>query len=969
MLIPSCFFGQNTIALPGIISYSTQDYKAGTQNWKIVQDEQGIMYVANNEGMLTFDGSKWSKYVVPNETVVRSLAIAPDGKIYVGAQSEMGYFEAGKNGLLEYHSLLDLLPANQKEFADVWNVIVQKDKVFFQASKKIFMLTNGKMAAYPSINWQYMGFSNGLLIANEYAKGLLAFKNGLWVPFLEEGSLPKETRVVDFVSLNKDSSLLVTRADGVFYLSKNKLTPFRSPDLQRIAEKNMGGMVKLNNGNLAIATNLAGCFIVNQQGELTQQLSKQEGLQNNNLITMFLDKRKNLWLALDNGIDFIAYNNAIRHIYPDNLEHSSAYASCIYKNNLYLGMATGLYRATLTPGSDLSVVRSSFEPVKNSRGQVWNLSVVNDQLLMGHNDGAFVVSGNEARRLDGTTGFWVFMPLQSIQPSGIMLAGTYNGINFYNYEQGKFVYKGVQSYFESARYVAVSNNTAWVAHPYLGLYKVNLGNGVKPSYTVYNDKKHILSSNRNCIFKIKNGIILSTDKGLFEYDEKTDDFVPCTYLRKLLGPGSISYLREDEAGNIWFIQNHQLGVVDITGEKPMIIYIPELNQKLLTNGFDFIYPYNSKNVLVAGDRGFYLINYDQYKSITDKTPLLITSVKAINGRDSSLFAGFKDQSAAKGGLVNNKAAELPFQWNTLHFEFSSPLYGKQASVEYSFMLEDFDKGWSAWSGKTEKEYTYLPPGTYTFKVKARSHPGDTPLIKAYKFTILPPWYSSGWALFLYTSLLVLLVAGLYRMQKRKFVSQQRRHEEESKRLQYLHQLEIEKSESEIIKLRNEKLETEIQLKNKELATTTINLVQKGEVLHKIKDEFMRMKKVSNESENPEDFKKIIRMLEPEKVKKDWEQFALHFNQVHDEFLVAIKKEYPALTPNEIKLCAYLRLNISSKEIAHIMNITIKSVELSRYRLRKKLQLPPEVNLFNFLLEFHSDQRKTGVPDGETVNGQ
>jgi DNA-binding CsgD family transcriptional regulator len=122
-----------------------------------------------------------------------------------------------------------------------------------------------------------------------------------------------------------------------------------------------------------------------------------------------------------------------------------------------------------------------------------------------------------------------------------------------------------------------------------------------------------------------------------------------------------------------------------------------------------------------------------------------------------------------------------------------------------------------------------------------------------------------------------------------------------------------------------------------------------------------MKKTGIEHEhNEEDFKKLIRMLEPEKVKHDWEQFALHFNHVHDEFLVALKREYHALTPNEIKLCAYLRLNISSKEIAHIMNINVKSVELSRYRLRKKLKLDPGVHLFNFLLEFHSKHKKEDV---------
>ena len=165
---------------------------------------------------------------------------------------------------------------------------------------------------------------------------------------------------------------------------------------------------------------------------------------------------------------------------------------------------------------------------------------------------------------------------------------------------------------------------------------------------------------------------------------------------------------------------------------------------------------------------------------------------------------------------------------------------------------------------------------------------------------------------------------------------------------------MERNENEIIRLRNEKLEAEIQLKNTELASTTLNLIQKGEMLVKVKEEFVRMKKVSEVDKESDDYKKILKMLGDDKMKKNWEQFAVHFDKVHSDFLVSIKAAYRNLTPGELKLCAYLRLSLSSKEIAQIMNITMKSVELGRHRLRKKLGISPDVNLFNFLLNFHSE---------------
>jgi DNA-binding CsgD family transcriptional regulator len=324
-------------------------------------------------------------------------------------------------------------------------------------------------------------------------------------------------------------------------------------------------------------------------------------------------------------------------------------------------------------------------------------------------------------------------------------------------------------------------------------------------------------------------------------------------------------------------------------------------------------------------------------------------------------------------MINRQVPEVAYAWNTLHFDYSSSMFGKQSSIEYSYYLEDFDKSWSAWSKKTEKEYTYLAPGTYTFKVKARTHEGEESVVASYRFTILPPWYRTAWAYSLYLLLAGALLYSMYRWQKKKFTAQQKRHEEESNRLKYLnqlqaekheeeqkqlmylHQLELERNEKELIRLRNEKLESEIKLKDTELASTTFNLIQKGEMLVKVKEEFVRMKRTSELDQESEDYKKILRMLGDDKMKKNWDQFALHFDKVHSNFLVTLKKHYPNLTPSELKLCAYLRMNLSSKEMAQIMNITIKSVELARYRLRKKLQLQPEVNLFNFLLNFHSER--------------
>ncbi len=963
---------QNTIALPEIINYHKRVYNAGTQNWKIAQDKQGIIYVANDDGLLTFDGNFWKKYPLPNGTGIRSLAIGGDGRIYIGGQGEIGYFEPGRNNRLEYTSLHRLIPDTDLDFTDIWEVVPVRNEVFFRSFKKIFQLRNDKITVYRNIAWGFLGESHGVLIGKAWEKGLLKFRNGQWEPFKQSHFFNEKTQITSILPLDGDSSLIFTKNNGSYILHGEEMIPFNSADMRLINDKNPYKAAIIDKDRIAIVTNLAGCFIINRKGELIQRLSHQDGLQSNNILSVLVDSKKNLWLGLDNGIDFIAFNSAIKHIYPDYQEHIAGKSAIVFNNHLYLGTSNGLYQAALPQKGDIGFIKSKFELIPGPKGQVWNLSEVNGQLLMGHNDGLFVIDGNTTRVIDSSSGFWTFAPLSNVPPSAVIIAGTYNGINFYHYANGHFTDPVIHAHFESARFLATDNNIAWASHPYEGLYKIELNGGVNPRVSVYQDRNSILSGNNNHIFSAKGRVILTNDKGIFEYNAKKDDFEPSVLLRKLLPNVPIQYLKEDTQGNIWFVHDKHLGVVDLSGREPQLIYFPELNNKISGNGLEYVYPYNSRNVFVAADEGFYYINYEEYKQSRDPIPIGITSASIINQKDSIIFGGYFSTEEEKQQLLNDKVPVISYAWNSIHFEYASAFYGKQSSIEYACLLEDYDKNWSPWTKKNEKDYTYLSPGIYTFRVKARTHEGQESAVASYRFIILAPWYRTGWAYTAYGILAILLIYAIYKSQKRKFISQQKKHDEERLRLEYLHQLQIEKhqeeqkqltylhqlererDEKEIIRLQNEKLQAEIQLKNTELASTTFNLVQKGEMLMKVKEEFVRMKKSHKLDKEPDDYKKIIRMLGDDKMKKNWEQFAVHFDLVHSNFLVSLKETFANLTASELKLCAYLRLNLSSKEIAQIMNITVKGVELGRHRLRKKLQIPAGVNLVNFLLNFHSD---------------
>jgi hypothetical protein len=310
--------------------------------------------------------------------------------------------------------------------------------------------------------------------------------------------------------------------------------------------------------------------------------------------------------------------------------------------------------------------------------------------------------------------------------------------------------------------------------------------------------------------------------------------------------------------------------------------------------------------------------------------------------DSLIFGGYFQNS--------NTTLHVPNSNNAFHFEFSSPSFGLQSNIDYSYQLVGYDHGWSAPTSKTEKEYTNLSEGSYTFMVKAYDNLGNESQGLSYNFVINPAWYRTLWAYLFYLLLSIALFYQLYKSQKKKFSIQKLVFEEEQKRLKYIHQLEVEKNEKEIIQLQNEKLVNEVIYKNKELADVSMHLVERSDALIKVKDELQRLHKKTGGNH---DVKRAIELVnEIEKNNSNWEQFAAHFDEINNDFIKKLKIKFPNLTSTDLKVCTYLQLKLATKEIAQLMNITVRGVEISRYRLRKKMNLTTGQTLNDFLNEIN-----------------
>ena len=451
------------------------------------------------------------------------------------------------------------------------------------------------------------------------------------------------------------------------------------------------------------------------------------------------------------------------------------------------------------------------------------------------------------------------------------------------------------------------------------------------------------SALNNHIYKLRNEVVVATEKGIYKYNYEKDDFEPIEFYKKILGEQSIRYLKEDFSGNVWFIHDKSLGVIDFSNKLPTVIYFPELNNKILS-GFEFIYPIDSTNIFLGGEKGFYHLNYNKYKKNIPILKVQIRNVRLTDKKDSLLFGGYGEENETK--IV----PKISYGWKAIRFEFSSSLYGYESNLEYSFRLKGFDDNWSEWTKRTEKEYTNLAAGKYTFEVKVRNNLGNESQPVAYIIEVLPAWYNTILAKIFYLLIIVTAIYLFDKNQKKKFKLQLEKQKKEQEKQLYILELEKGKATSEVITLQNEKLEADIDFKNSELASSAMHLVKKGELLSKIKGELSHIMRAYDNPQAAAEIKKLLKSLgEDENIDKEWEAFSVHFDRVHNDFLTALKEKHPNVTPTELKLSAYLNMNLSTKEIAQLMNISVRGVEISRYRLRKKLEIPSEMSLFDYMM--------------------
>lgn len=940
-LFSFCIFGQvKNIGLPDVRNYKRNEYKGGTQNWNIGQDKNGNLYFANNNGLLQFDGSSWRKYPLPNLTSVRCLKIDDSGKIFVGGYNEFGYFQPDTKGRLKYTSLAKQVDKSKIKIIDfIWKIHSFNNQTIFQSFARIYIFKNGKLSILQAPKrFQFSFVVDNKLYLQDVEKGILEYKNGKLYELANTTSL-NNTEIWGMYSLAKNKTLIITLERGLFIYENNKVTPWDTEANNFVKKNNSLGGVTINNSAIVLNSVLDGIIICDYNGKIIQHINRKKGLQNNTVLTSFIDNKNNLWLGLDNGIAFVNESSPFTY-FGFSYDISTVYASVIHDGNLYVATNQGVFYHAWNN----SFKEDVFKLVEGTTAQSWNVQVIENELICSNNRGALVIKGGRVTNIIDPKGYFGFKKIPN--HPGFFIGSNYDGFAIFQKTPNGLVYKNqILGFDKSSNSFELDESYLWLKKDE-SIYRMSLSNDLTRFSSIKKiDKLSPKFKNIGSLQKIDGRIYFQTNNHFYKYSKEQDIFFEDKNLTKLFrNIPVINALSEDSQSNLWYAFNESLGVLmkQNSNYKNVVAPFSNLTGNLVSNYLS-VNTIDSKNIFIGLTDG--LAHYDsQFLNNFVKKPKAF--IRSFSFPGDTIILG-NNQNKTEN-------VRIPYSSNHVRFTFSSPTYENLENVEFSYQLEPFDDKWSNWSTISLKEYTNLREGEYTMNVKVRNSYGVQSLPAKLSFTISPPWYRHFLAFMFY---FILIVVGIYlistrikmKIRKNKYyetIEQRRLYlEKESKIRQEQYDLE-----KEIEKLKNDKLQIKILAKDKELVNNSLQVVKKNKILngiiHKLKEIDVEALDDSTKFQVSKLNKSIVKEVNTD---KSWKDLEKHIKNVHFEFLKRLKEKYPTISPRELDLSTYLLMNMSTKEIAEIMNISTGGVELARYRLRKKLGLNKKENLIGFLM--------------------
>ncbi len=770
---------QDPLGLPFVTNYSYRDYGADPVNWWAVEDDRGVMYFANGAGILEFDGVNWTVIPGPEGSPARSLAKDDDGTIYCGFNGDIGYLEPDDNGSLRAVSLRDKLPAEHRFFEEVWETDYFKGEIYFRTNSKIFRWDGESMDILSSDN----DFHVGSVVHDEYYvriwnRGLCKLVNDSFV-LVPGGEQFADIRIYQMLPYDEERMLVGTRNDGFFIYDGDKFTPFKTEADPYVENELYLPGLALDDGRFILNTFANGLYIINREGKLLQKITTDGGLQDNSVDYVYLDSRGVLWMVLFRGISSMNLNSKFSRLASaQSLPSSIVFDLVRHEGTLYAGSNNGLYY--------YEEVLGEFVHMEGTFGQTYDL-IKHRNRLYGCSGGMGVYEikskSFEYVRQSINYDFQISNMFLSRVDTNRILLNRRPGMStlYFNEETDQFevesstdkVHPDIGGFDEDSLgniwIAGEDQNTVVLLKPRIEDGRMNLE---ESPITVYDSTHGVPVGGFN--FWYRDGEIeFFSENMIYGFDYNREQFVEKEIDYPDVYDPTASFFatpRIDPYGRTWFGAGG--GVVMTTTSA-------EGTREMITAPF-----------LELKDFPVWKINFDKGTTRDDLTTYFVGPegiVQHIGEPEAPSFPDFRcmirdfsigEDSLLYGGAgTTDQTLQLSHRDNTVTIDYSSPFYINQENIEYQTFLQGLDQVPSSWTRQASREYINLPPGNYTFEVKARNIFGTESNPVTYSFRILPPWYLTWWAYVIYALAFIALVYFIVRSRTEVLRKQQKQLEE------------------------------------------------------------------------------------------------------------------------------------------------------------------------------------------------
>ncbi|WP_299461945.1 SpoIIE family protein phosphatase [uncultured Microscilla sp.] len=764
--LSSAAFPIKNKGVPFITNFTTKDYNAHDQNWRITQNNHKVLYVGNTTGLLEFDGVRWRLIEMPNKSSIRGMCYSSDGKVYIGGKGFIGYVATNATGQTYVASLMNKLPKNTHGFQTVWSIReVPNEGIVFRAREQLIILKQGKCKVIAPPEGTRFGFTfkiNQQLYVSIPKMDILKLENGQLKSSKRFEKLKNEN-VKYAVPMAQGQWLLLTRHKLYIHDSTNT-RPFATHLNGFFARNKLYSIAKINDHYYALGTNRAGILIIDKAGKVIQHIHQGNGLHGNNVYYLYLDQNRNLWAALSNGIALLEIASPFSKLPGTN---GAIYNTHVHHDKLFSATSQGIqyhhWSSYQNPLSDAT----KFYSMPNFIHQTWAFSRAQNQLLAAYNPGVVQIenlaTGIKLKALETLpANIWTFTHIAH-RPN-YLLAGSISGLFLLEWKNNVWQLKHkIKGFPYNSRYLQEGKNGYyWASNDQQGVYRFRLDPNQTQAIQVvlYNKAKGLPSNTFNRVYKVNGRNLVASQDGIYVYHQAKDRFVREKKLNQLLGTQQAAlYLRGDAQHNIWAVlQGKTDKYFDLVllkknsdGYKRKDRALRKMRGVFIEKIAPHLNSLSNKDVLLATREG--LIHYDPTIALPPFSfSALLRKVSVLETKDSVIFSGTSANPA-------RQATVLPYKHNSLRFDASSTFYADAHQNQYRYWLEGLDTQWSGWTSETYKEYTNLPAGNYVLHLQTRNvYKAVSPMVD-YHFRVLPPWYRTAWAYISYVLLGLLIITG------------------------------------------------------------------------------------------------------------------------------------------------------------------------------------------------------------------